>query len=108
MLACSIVIKVRVALGSIRSIKAGRTSKYRDYYGLSPNYHAKYECKLPSSVPGVEMRVYVCILCRSCRSTSLWGCLLARLGDESDVGWPRTAAGGCRGVDDPRGVSASG
>jgi len=47
----------------------------------------------------VDTCVCIYIICHSCRSTSLWGCLLARLGDEPDRGWPRTAAGSC--VDGP-------
>lgn len=44
------------------------------------------------------VRVYIythnAYMCYSCRATSLWGCLLAELGDEPDGGWPQTTARG--------------
>lgn len=108
-LAALLLLLLKSELSYSRSIKAGRASKYRDYYGLSPNYHTKYECKLPHGVPSARIRAYVQTytyvrICHSCRTMSLWGCLLAGLGDEPDRAAGRRQARP-RGVDDPHGVS---
>jgi len=54
-----VLLKSDLGCAESRSIRTGRASKYRDYYGFSPNYHPKYECKLPSSVPGGYVRMYI-------------------------------------------------
>jgi len=77
-LARGIIIEVRTRL-SRRSIRAVRATKYRDYYGLSPNYHSKYKCKLPSGIPRADAYIciyiykyiYVYIDMSQCRSSSL-------------------------------------